>query len=334
MSATAALFDGWRRVRGAPLLLAGVWCATLALALPPALIMRELIADHLGESLVAENVATGVDFDWWNEFLAQAGGLGQTFGTSVIGFAAVVRNLSGVADARFLPLPLMLVVAGHLLLSLFLLGGVLDRLARDRATTSHGFFGACGIFFFRFLRLGLIAAVLYALLFGSFRPWLFDDLYPAWTREVTEERRAFAIYAGLSLVFGAALLLVNLILDYAKIRMVVEDRRSAIGAISASLRFIRRQPGPAFALYLLNALVFLAVVAIYYLAAPGATRGWSMAVAALVVGQVYIVLRLVVRLLFAASQIALFQSRLAHAGYTARPVERWPDSAVAERLID
>ena len=41
--------------------------------------------------------------------------------------------------------------------------------------------------------------------------------------------------------------------------------------------------------------------------------------AGLAIAQLYIVLRLTVRLGFAASQIALFQGRLAHAGYTARP---------------
>jgi hypothetical protein len=39
-----------------------------------------------------------------------------------------------------------------------------------------------------------------------------------------------------------------------------------------------------------------------------------------------------VRLQFAASQIALFQSRLAHAGYVARPLPQWPDSPAAEAL--
>ena len=55
-------------------------------------------------------------------------------------------------------------------------------------------------------------------------------------------------------------------------------------------------------------------------------------VLAFVVGQVYLVARVAVRLQFAASQIALFQSRLAHAGYVARPVPRWPDSPAAAAL--
>ena len=57
-------------------------------------------------------------------------------------------------------------------------------------------------------------------------------------------------------LFGAVLVAVNVIFDYAKIRMVVEDRRSAIGALGAALRFIARQPGAVVGLYLLNALVF------------------------------------------------------------------------------
>jgi hypothetical protein len=52
----------------------------------------------------------------------------------------------------------------------------------------------------------------------------------------------------------------------------------------------------------------------------------------LLIGQLYITLRVILRLLFAASQIALFQSRLAHAGYAARPLPVWPDSAAADAI--
>ena len=39
------------------------------------------------------------------------------------------------------------------------------------------------------------------------------------------------------------------------------------------------------------------------------------------------------RLVFVASAISLFQSRLAHAGYTARPVLAWPDSPAADAVL-
>ena len=44
-------------------------------------------------------------------------------------------------------------------------------------------------------------------------------------------------------LFGAVLVFFNVIFDYARIRIVVEDRRSAIGAIAAGARFVRRHFG-------------------------------------------------------------------------------------------
>jgi hypothetical protein len=304
---------------------------TFLLALPLAITLRGMLADHLGASLAGETAATSVNFDWWNEFLAQAAGIGQTFVPAILGFAAVVKNISAVADADSLPTVIASAVTAHLVVSVFLLGGVLDRLARDHAIGAHGFFAACGVFFFRFLRLGVLAAAIYWLLFVRLHPLLFDTLFTELTRDVTVERTAFGYRIGLYVLFGALIMLVNLIFDYAKIRMVVEDRRSAIGALNASVRFIARQPGAAAGLYVLNSLVFALVLGFYAIAAPGAAGGWY-ALLGLLVGQLYIALRVIVRVAFAASQISLFQSRLAHAGYTARYTPVWPESAAAEAI--
>ena len=304
---------------------------TFLLALPLAMTLRGMLTDHLGASLAAETAAANVNFDWWNEFLAQAAGIGQTFVPAILGFAAVVQNISSVADADSLPTVIASVITAHLVVSMFLLGGVLDRLARDRATGAHGFFAACGVFFFRFLRLGALAGAIYWFLFVRLHPLLFDRLFTALTRDVSVERTAFAYRVALYLLFGGLVLAVNLVFDYAKIRMVVEDRRSAIGALNAALRFTGRHPGAALGLYLINSVVFALVLVFYAIVAPGAAGGWY-AVLGLLVGQLYIVLRVLVRVGFAATQISLFQSRLAHAGYTARYTPVWPESAAAEAI--
>lgn len=331
MTVLRAWDEGWRRALRAPWIVIGLWLVTLLVALPMALTLRDLLARHLGASLAAGPAASGVNLDWWNEFLAQAAGIGQTFVPAILGFAAVLKNLSSIADAGSLPTAVGSIVAVTIVISIFLMGGVLDRLSRDRAIGSYGFFSACGVFFFRFLRLGAMAALVYWALFGWLHPLLFDRAYPRLTHNVTEEQTAFMYRLLLYLVFGAMVLVVNLVFDYAKIRMVVEDRRSAIGALNAAIRFIARQPGAAVALYLLNALVFAAVLAVYALTVPGASGG-TWAWIALLIGQLYIVLRVMVRLIFAASQIALFQGRLAHVGYTAAPDPIWPDSPAAEAI--
>jgi hypothetical protein len=318
-------------VSRAPWLVVGAWLAMFAIALPMAHVMGRTIAAHLDRSLAAGESLAGVNFDWWNEFLAQAGGLGQTFVPAIIGFAAVLRNLSGVADAVPLATAIAPIVGASLVMTLFLSGGMLDRLARDRAVGSYGFFAACGAFFFRFIRLTALAWVVYGLLFTWLHPILFERVYGALTRDVTVERTAFLYRLGLYAIFAAVLMAANVVFDYARIRMVVEDRRSAVGGLGAAWRFMARQPGAVVALYLVNTAAFLVLLAVYALVAPGVGSGiWMFE--GLLVGQLYIIARVILRTLFAASQIALFQSRLAHAGYMAAPVPVWPDSATAEAI--
>jgi len=266
------------------------------------------------------------------EFSDQATGVASTLRPSVIGFAAVLDNASGFIDNTADPVVIVGAAAAYVILWIFLAGGILDRLARDRPTRAHGFFSASGVFFWRFLRLAAVQCLVYGFLFGSMHPWLFGRLFPEMTRETSVERTAFLVRLVLYVVFGALLIACNLIFDYAKVRAVVEDRRSALGAISAAARFIGRNYGAAVPLYLIDAALFLIVLAIYAFIAPGAGRtGFSMW-AGFAVGQLYIVARLWVKLVFWASETSLFQGRLAHAGYVARPLPAWPESPAAEAI--
>ena len=323
-----AFLDGLNRVKRAPWLVIGLWLATVLVALPFAMMLQALIGDHLGSSLAAQSAAESLNYDWWNEFLAQTSGIGLSFVPAILGFAAVMKNLSTIADTTGLPGVIAIAVSAHMIVSLFLIGGVLDRLARDRTIGAGAFFSACGVYAVRFFRLAVIATAVYWVLFVPYHEWLFDELYPELIEGLTVERTAFAYRVILYVAFLIPLLFANLIFDYAKVRAVVEDRRSMIGALAAGWRFVRRHPLSALALYTLDALLFLIVIGIYYLIAPPATQN----TAAFAIGQLYIVLRVIVRLQFAASQIALFQGRLAHAGYVARPIPRWPDSPAAEAV--
>ena len=326
--AGSAFVDGLMRVKHAPWLVIGAWLSTLLLAMPLAIALHEQLDAHLGESMAAQAAAEGVNYDWWNEFLAQTSGVGLSFVPAILGFAAVMKNLSTIADTTSPSAVVAVAVAMNMLVSLFFVGGVLDRLARDRPIGAAAFFATCGVFVVRFLRLGAIAAAVYGLLFGVLHPWLFDALYPGLIADVTVERSAFLIRLGLYAAFSLPVFFVNILFDYAKIRAVVEDRRSMIGAIAASWRFMRRNPIAVWALYKINALLFLMVIGVYFLVAPGGNAN----LLAFAIGQIYIVLRVIVRLQFAASQTALFQGRLAHAGYVARPVPKWPDSPAAEAI--
>jgi hypothetical protein len=330
--AVTAAFDGMRRVNRAPAVLIGVWLLTALVSLPLALVLRGMLAQHLGSSLAADSAAAGVNYDWMQEFSEQASGLGGTFKPTIIGFGAVLDNLSAFADNVTRPVAILGAAGVYVLIWTFLAGGIIDRLARDRATRAYGFFSASGVFFFRFLRLAVVQLVVYVFLFGVVHGLLFDRVYPRLTHDVTVERTAFFIRLALYLIFGTLVAACTLIFDYTKVRAVVEDRRSMIGALGAAVGFIRRHAGAAAGLFLVNFTLFAVLVALYGLVAPGAGRGGVMMWLGFGLGQMYILARLWVKLTFWASETALFQSRLAHAGYVARPVPTWPDSPAADAI--
>jgi hypothetical protein len=225
------------------------------------------------------------------------------------GTIAVLWWLRGPADART-------TIAGFVVWA-FLSGGILDRYARGRATRGHGFFAACGAHFAAMLRLGLIIAMINAGL-----------------------HFALAARVGTSSVMVLALALLSavaLVAVYGQIRLVVEDRRSALGALVAGFRFVRRHP-LSILLFLLYATAAWAAASIPALPfAASATIGgveapewWIAEIGAVVVLAVVAFLLLSLY----ASGIALFQSKLAHAGYTAAPPLEWPDSPAAEAIAN
>ena len=304
--------DGIRRVASAPLILIGVWVVTTLVSLPLTLAIRADIAGNLGNSLAADAAARGMNYEWMQEFAGQATGLSTTFRPTIVGFAAVLDNLSAYMDN--VPRPAAVAAAGgmYVLLWVFFSGGIIDRYARTRATRARGFFAASGAYFFRFLRLAVLTFVVFGLLFGALHPWLFDTVYPRLVRDVHVERTAFLIRAGLYLVFGLLLAAANVVFDYAKVRIVVEERRSVFSALIASFHFIRNNAAAAIGVYLLNVILFALTLAAYAFIAPSAGGIGMMVWAGFVIGQAYIAGRLCVKLLFWASETALFQSRLGY----------------------
>jgi hypothetical protein len=174
--------------------------------------------------------------------------------------------------------------------------------------------------------------IVYAVLFGALHPWLFNTLFPRFTREMTVERNAFAVRVGLYLLFGVVVAAATMLFDYAKVRAVVEDRRSMLSAIGAAAGFIRRNAGAAVTLFLLNFGAFVLTIGVYALVAPGAGRAGLMMWLGLGVGQVYVITRLWIKLTFWASETALFQGRLGHAGYVTRAEPVWPESPAADAI--
>ena len=314
----AALREGMANVNRSPAILLCIFAATFVIVLPLTLTLRHAIASHLGSSMSGDHAARGVHVQWWTEFIEQSGELGATFQTTIIGFAAVLDNLSALADNVSRPSAIMWVGAAYLLFWLYVTGGVLDRYARGRPTRSSEFFAACGLFFVRFLRLAPLVVIAYYVLFGIVHRLLFGNVYEALVRDVTADRTALVVRTGLYAIFGILLAATAIVFDYTRVRAVVEDRRSMLGAMLSAGRFVRRNASGVALLYGMNLALVAAVLLIYALVAPSGELSGIGVWLGFAVSQLYLLARLWVRLVFLASETAFFQGRLAHAGYVAR----------------
>lgn len=326
-----AFLEGWRRVLRAPGLSAGVAAATFLVALPLAMTVARAIEQHLGASVEAEGALRGWHAGWAAEFAGSAQGLARTFTHEILGFGGTLANMSTVLDRLPLSPPLVAAVAAYLGLWIFLTGGIIDRLARGRRVGAGAFFAACGGGFWRVLRVNVLAGAGYSVAFMYLHPFLFTGVFSNAVMDVAEERRAVAIRVVLYVVFLAVLLAIGLVSDYAKVRLIVEDRRSALGSFGASWRFIRRRFGRTLGLYVLNLVALAIILRLWLQVAPDAAApAWLV----LLVGQLYLLARIWARLSFIASEAVFFQGELAHAGYTAAPEPLWPDSPAAEAIVN
>jgi hypothetical protein len=297
MTALGAFRDGVRRVNRAPAVLVGVWLMTALSVLPIAL---EQTANPNPRATLLM-MQGDVGHRWLrelNRYTADpAVHLGTTLAVALRHPAKFASNLSawmtGSSGLAFL------------IVWLFIAGGTIDRYARDRATRAHGFFAACGVFFFRFLRLGLVMAAAFVVV---------------------------SRYLRQPVVSSGALACCRFVFDYAQVRAVVEDRRSMLGALRAALLFIRRNWMAAIVLYAVDYAALAAVIGLYVTLGPGSTGMVSSMWGVLVLNQAYVLARLWIALIFWSSETALFQGRLAHAGYVARRLPLWPDSPAAEAL--
>jgi hypothetical protein len=318
-----AFLEGWRRVLGAPALTASLLAATWWLSMPLTVALQSTLEPRYGTTF-----DTTLDPGATTVAAERARELGRMIDRE-LGFFG-----SPAAVSEWLRLdPLNPVIAGAASASvafwLFVSGGILDRVARARPVGTAAFFAACGVFFVRFLRLAFLIGAAYFVLFRWVYPFLFETLFSLFTSDQTAESSALRVRAVLYAIFAVGLMFVGVIADFAKVRAVVEDRRGMLGALAASIRFVRRRPLRVLGLYLLNLFTVVVILRLWVQAEPPPDApGWLGFLLLLL----YLVARIWAKLGFMASEVVFFQGELAHAEYTATPLPMWPDSPEAEAM--
>ncbi len=327
MSFLQAIVQGIRRASSSVKLLLVLWMVNVAAAVPAAWIIRDVLSDAFGTSLVADEMQRGFDSDWYAEFDARARGLAATFTPSLAGPGVVLDNLEAWWSGELFkpstgarrpgsgqsaggtPRPvfrgLVLLGIAYALLWAFLLGGVLDLLADPGPVTVHRLASAGGRYFLRFVQLAALSGGLYYLVYALGRRLyrFIQDM----TLDVTEERTIqFWVLVAAALVVSL-LHLVRMIFDYAKIATVVEGHRNVLRGVRDAVGMVLGRPFAAAGVYLGFGAFTVLLMAIYLAVAPGVgPASMTGVVLAFVLAQAYLIARLFLRVGLLGGQLSLY----------------------------
>jgi hypothetical protein len=309
-SVFGALVEGWRRVLRAPALALGLPVAILVAAALPALAARA--------ATDGPSIRGGFETAAASELTIVTNTAAGSISREVMGLGGTLLLADEWSRRPQLGPAMRVAVLVAIALWLWAAGGAIDRLARGRRVGLAHFASVSSVFFVRFLRLSVPIGVA----IWGIHAWLVP-----WMRADVSDAARLAIHAACI----GALAGIAIIADVAQVRAVVEDRRSMIGALLASIRFIRRRVLRVLALYVLNAAVF-AVLLVLWRAVPFGEDIATSMFAGAGLALLYLVFRVVPSLALIGSLTVFFQGELAHARYTASPQLVWPDSPAAEAI--
>lgn len=239
---------------------------SMILAIP----LYNSLKESFGNSLVGENMARGFDYLWWEEFNDQSKGLEKTFSPSIIGKGAILNNLEGLIQLRFFQLPPIILGVGliYIILHTFLAGGILSVFSKETPNfIMKDFFLGAGTYFIRFLLLAVLSGacfIIMAYILISGLGSILNNLRQNAFSEVTP------FYVGLlfNTITLFFFLLIQMIFDYARIKIVIDENRNVIHSARQAFGFVFKHLGSALGLFYLI-LVANIILAIFYVLLKG-----------------------------------------------------------------
>ena len=246
MSAGKAIRNGFSLARRSQSAVWILFLANLGLAALAALPIYRGLLGFAGHSLVSQTLLYGFSPDWLTDFSFNSVG-------SLERYAQVIAMIGLVA------VPVNTILAG----------GVLGRLQRgfDQPYPLGNFFRDVNRYAGRLLRLMIIALICYWIVFRLFNQAL-GGLVNDWLRDSTDDRPVFWARLGVSALLIIGLSLVNLVVDFARVKLVMEGGTSAAVAFLGALGFSLGRLGRALTVYAVPSLCGLAILLVYRAVLP------------------------------------------------------------------
>ena len=267
MKAFINFFKGFKNTGKLTRMIILLLVINLAFSLVLAVPMYHSLKGSFGNSLSGDRMAEGFDYLWWEEYRDDAQGLEKTFNPSIIGKGAILNNLEGLIQLRVFDLPPVILIFGllYIILHAFLAGGILSVFRKGDAKFSlKDFFQGAGSFFFRFFLLMLLSWMFF-LIIGQGVKGSLDSILDGVRETAFSEVTPFYLGLGFSAVVFFLFLFIQMVFDYGRIRVVLEDSPNVLTSAVGAFGFVFRHLGSTLGLFYLLFLMQIVFTLIYIL---------------------------------------------------------------------
>ena len=282
---------GIKEATSQPKIISVLWLINLLFATVFFYTVFNFLARTTGKSQASESVLQKLDFNFIFELLAHHGG--------------AVRTI--------LCLFLILIFV-YSLVSIFLNGGILFTIAlstRMAATERREdrfagiFFQGAGKFFGRFFRLFIYSLLLWVIFI--ILNVLLNLVFRPLTSSGTNEQMMLYLF-WLRLAIGLFLIfLIRMILDYTRIKIVLEDTRNVFRSLLQTMGFVFQNFGKTLALYYLLIMTAIILFLIYWILKSLITPNSLFPILmAFVIGQLFIISRGWLKIALQAAQMEFY----------------------------
>ncbi len=285
MAILNAIRAGLRKVNNNLHFIGLLWILNIAFAMILSMTLYRLLNADLSGSLIGDSLLQAFDYRWYQEFFFKYQTTLEMFTNTLI----IVGSI-------------------YILIQTFLLGGLLSVLySSERKTLFIDFFYGGVRYFYRFFKILLLAMLFYVGLFFVNR-WgtaATENLLGASESEALRISVIAVRYILLALIF----FFLNIIFDYTKISVVVREEGKILKEWWRAVKFTVSHAGTTVGLFVLLFILGVGIFGLYYLLENifQPVSSYGMIFLVFVLHQIYIGARIWLRMMFYASQLALWK---------------------------
>ncbi|MEW6193674.1 MAG: hypothetical protein AB1521_00785 [Bacteroidota bacterium] len=260
-----------------------LWAFNAASALILTTPFLQVLLDNLSNSLISDSLSQNFDYIWYIQF-------------------------KRIYELQFehLPLSIYSVVAIYTLLQTFFLGGLISIFNGPKKNHIVDFFYGGVKYFFRFVKVLFVSLIFFVIAFkindylGELITYLFKD---------SENVKADFVLKGLRYILLVFFIgVITIISDYTKVALALGDKtKILIGTYNAFI-FLKNNFMKIFSVFLIVSIIGAVGVILYNLIGRFIPRTpYYFLVLSFILQQMLIIFRLLVRMLFCATEVSLYK---------------------------